>query len=300
MTSEFRQGSLDDLGAPLVDTTFVVVDLETTGGSPGTDTITEVGAVKVRGGNCLGTFQTLVNPGRAIPPTITVLTGITESMVTRAPRIESVLPSLLEFMGDAVIVGHNVRFDVGFLQAALERDGRPPLTAPTVDTVALARRLLRDEVPNCKLGTLADRLRLSHRPSHRALDDALATADLLHVLLERAGSLGVTGFDDLSSLPGGYDLIICAEVLEHLERPEDALDQIVRLRPARVLLTVPHEPWFMLSNLAMGKNITRFGNDLEHCNHFTVPSFKKLLSTRFNLTTVTTSYPWILATGKPL
>jgi DNA polymerase III subunit epsilon len=200
-TSEFRQGSLDDLGAPLVDTTFVVVDLETTGGSPGTDTITEVGAVKVRGGACLGTFQTLVNPGRAIPPAITVLTGITESMVARAPRIESVLPALVEFMGDAVIVGHNVRFDVGFLQAALERAERPPLTAPTVDTVALARRLLRDEVPNCKLGTLADRLRLSHRPSHRALDDALATADLLHVLLERAGSLGVTGFDDLSSLP---------------------------------------------------------------------------------------------------
>ena len=151
----WEQRSFDDLGAPLVDTTFVVVDLETTGGSPTADSITEVGAVKVRGGECLGTFQTMVNPGRAIPPTITVLTGITESMVVRAPRIETVLPSLLEFMGDAVIVGHNVRFDVGFLQAALERAQRPPLTAPTVDTAALARRLVRDEVPNCKLGTLA-------------------------------------------------------------------------------------------------------------------------------------------------
>jgi 2-polyprenyl-3-methyl-5-hydroxy-6-metoxy-1,4-benzoquinol methylase len=104
---------------------------------------------------------------------------------------------------------------------------------------------------------------------------------------------------DLSALPGGYDLIICAEVLEHLERPTDALDQIVRLRPERVLLTVPHEPWFMLSNLAMGKNVRRFGNDIEHCNHFTVPSFRKLLASRFDLTTVTTSYPWILASGKP-
>lgn len=104
---------------------------------------------------------------------------------------------------------------------------------------------------------------------------------------------------DLSSLPGGYDLIICAEVLEHLERPQDALDQIVALKPERVLLTVPHEPWFMLSNLAMGKNVRRFGNDVEHCNHFTVPSFRKLLSSRFELTTVTTSYPWILATGTP-
>ena len=104
---------------------------------------------------------------------------------------------------------------------------------------------------------------------------------------------------DLSALPGGYDLVMCCEVLEHLERPEDALDQIVRLNPKRVVLTVPHEPWFMLSNLAMGKNITRLGNDIEHCNHFTVPKFKQLLSTRFDLTTVTTSYPWILATGKP-
>jgi 2-polyprenyl-3-methyl-5-hydroxy-6-metoxy-1,4-benzoquinol methylase len=104
---------------------------------------------------------------------------------------------------------------------------------------------------------------------------------------------------DLSVLPGGYDLVICAEVLEHLEQPERALDQIVALRPARVILTVPHEPWFMLSNLAMGKNITRLGNDIEHCNHFTVGSFRRLLSTRFDLSQVTTSYPWILASGQP-
>jgi DNA polymerase-3 subunit epsilon len=90
---------------------------------------------------------------------------------------------------------------VGFLQAALERDDRPRLTNRTVDTVALARRLVRDEVPNCKLGTLAQRFRLDHTPSHRALDDALATGDLLHVLLERAGGLGVTGLDDLLALP---------------------------------------------------------------------------------------------------
>ncbi|MCD9622429.1 DEDD exonuclease domain-containing protein [Rhabdothermincola salaria] len=195
------QLSLDDLGTPLRDVTFCVVDLETTGGSPTTCGITEIGAVKLRGGECLGTFQTLVNPGRAIPPTITVLTGITEAMVLPAPRIEDVLPSLLEFVGDAVIVGHNVRFDLSFLQAALEADDRPRLTNRSVDTVALARRLVREEVPNCKLGTLADRFRLPHRPSHRALDDALATGDLLHLLLERAGRLGVTGLDDLLTLP---------------------------------------------------------------------------------------------------
>jgi DNA polymerase-3 subunit epsilon len=130
-----------------------------------------------------------------------VLTGITQAMVYPAPRIEHVLPSLLEFIGDAVIVAHNARFDLGFIQAALERDDRPRLPNRTIDTVALARRLVRDEVPNCKLGTLAERLRLPHRPSHRALDDALTTGDLLHLLIERAGRLGVTGLDDLLTLP---------------------------------------------------------------------------------------------------
>jgi DNA polymerase-3 subunit epsilon len=195
------QRSFDDLGTPLFDVTFCVLDLETTGASATDCEITEIGAVKLRGGECLGTFHTLVNPGTPIPPLITYLTGITEAMVMPAPRINQVLPSLVEFIGDAVIVGHNIRFDMSFLQAALARTGRQQLTNRTVDTCALARRLVRDEVPNCQLGTLAERFRLDHRPTHRALDDALATADLLHLLLERTGTLGVTGLDDLLSLP---------------------------------------------------------------------------------------------------
>ncbi|MEM9467031.1 MAG: DEDD exonuclease domain-containing protein [Actinomycetota bacterium] len=197
-----RQRTLEDLGTPLHEVTFVVFDIETTGGKAEDGGITEIGAVKLRGGECLGTYQTLINPGRAIPPEITVLTGITEAMVYQAPRIETVLPSFLDFVGDdSVLVGHNVRYDLSFINAALERDGRPRLANRSVDTLPLARRLLRDEVPNCRLGTLADRLRLSHTPSHRALDDALATGDLLHVLLERAGAMGVTGLDDLLALP---------------------------------------------------------------------------------------------------
>ena len=195
------QRSFDDLGTPLIDVTFCVIDIETTGGSAADGGITELGAVKLRGGACLGTFQTMVNPGHCIPPAITVLTGITEAMVVPAPRIEQVLPTLLEFIGDAVIVGHNVRYDLGFIGVALERAEHPKLTNTTIDTYALAKRLVRDEVPNCKLGTLASRLRLDHQPSHRALDDALATGDLLHVLLERAAGLGVTGLDDLLLLP---------------------------------------------------------------------------------------------------
>ena len=195
------QRSFDDLGAPLAQVTFCVLDLETTGASPEACAITEVGAIKVRGGECLGTFQTLVNPGAAIPPGITMLTGITEAMVLPAPPIDEVLPALLEFVGGSVVVGHNVRFDLAFLHAAMRRSHRPRLANRWTDTCAIARRLVRDEVRDCRLLTLANHFRLPHRPCHRALDDALATADLLHALLERAGSLGVLGLDDLLELP---------------------------------------------------------------------------------------------------
>lgn len=194
------QRSFDELGTPLAEVTFCVIDLETTGGDRATDMITEVAAVKVRGGESLGTFQTLVNPGRAIPPNITVLTGLTDALVGPAPRIEAILPSLLEFLGDAVLVAHNARFDVGFIRAALDRAGRPTWNGTIVDTVPLARRLLRDEVPNCRLGTLARHLRLTQQPTHRALDDARATTELLHLLIERASGLGVLGLDDLVAL----------------------------------------------------------------------------------------------------
>ena len=195
------QRSFEDLGTPLADVTFCVLDVETTGTDRGLDMITEIGAVKVRGGECLGTLSTLVNPGRAIPPTITLLTGISESMIATAPRIESVLPTLQEFVGDAVVVGHNVGFDMAFINAALQRSGRSRLDNVVVDTLPLARRLVRDEVPDCRLGTLSARFRLDHQPSHRALADALATTDLLHLLLERSASLGVLGLDDLVALP---------------------------------------------------------------------------------------------------
>jgi DNA polymerase-3 subunit epsilon len=195
------QRSFDDLTTPLRDVTFCVLDLETTGGSPQADAITEIGAVKVRGGEVLGTFQTLIDPGLPVPEPIAVLTGITESMLVTAPSVHAVLPALSEFVGGAVLVGHNVRFDAAFLDAALAADGRPRLGIHRVDTAMLARRLLRDDMPNCKLGTLAEGLALDHRPCHRALDDALATVDLLHRLLEQAAGFGVSALDDLLALP---------------------------------------------------------------------------------------------------
>ena len=179
----------------------MVLDLETTGASPKDCSITEVGAVKYRGGECLGRFETLVNPGVPIPPFITVLTGITEAMLVPAPRIEEVLPPLLEFLGSAVVVGHNIRFDISFLDAALTDHGYARLSHRRVDTIGLARRLVHDEVPDLKLSTLARHLRVSVAPCHRAFADAAATAEVLHALLERAGTFGVLGLDDLLALP---------------------------------------------------------------------------------------------------
>jgi DNA polymerase-3 subunit epsilon len=190
-------GTIDPAALSLRDTTFVVLDLETTGGAPDGGGITEIGAVKVRGGEELGVLGTLVNPGEHIPPFITVLTGITQAMVTPAPRIEVVLPSLLEFLRGAVLVAHNAPYDVGFLKAACARHGYAWPAVRVLDTAALARRVLtRDEVPNRKLGTLAAYFRATVQPTHRALDDARATVDVLHGLFDRLGGHSVHTLGD--------------------------------------------------------------------------------------------------------
>src|SRR5262245_9765942 len=191
-----------DLTTPLHAVTFCVVDLETTGRSPAHYTLPPLEAPNFQDRESPWPFKTPVNPGSPIPPFITQLTGITEAMVMPAPAVREILPSLLEFVGGAVLVGHNVRFDLSFLDAALTSLDRERLGLPSVDTVALARRLLLDDVvADCRLGTLAARFGLPHRPTHRALDDVLATADLLHLLLEQAAPLGVPELDDLLALP---------------------------------------------------------------------------------------------------
>lgn len=194
------QGTLDELGTALSEVTFVVVDLETTGGSPIGAHITEVGAVKVRGGEVIGEFQTLVNPAEPIPAFISVLTGITDQMVADSPRIDSVLPAFLEFAGLSVLVAHNAPFDISFLKAAATLTGHdwPPFRV--VDTAHLARQLIsKDEAPNRKLGTLARLFGAETTPDHRALHDARATVDVLHGLLARVGSLGVVTLEELST-----------------------------------------------------------------------------------------------------
>lgn len=191
---------------PLRETTFVVVDLETTGGrttgTAGTspDAITEIGAVKVRGGTVLGEFATLVDPQCSIPPQIVQLTGITAALVRDAPTIDAVLPMFLEFAGRSVLVAHNAGFDIGFLRAAA-RQCDITWPRPTVlCTVRLARRVLsREEAPSVRLAELARLFAVSTQPTHRALDDARATVDVLHALIERVGNQGVQTYGDLRS-----------------------------------------------------------------------------------------------------
>jgi DNA polymerase III subunit epsilon len=205
-----EQLSLPDLdGAAemsLRETTFVVVDLETTGGrmtaNEGTaaDAITEIGAVKVRGGVVLGEFATLVDPQRSIPPQIVQLTGITTAMVCDAPTIAAVLPMFFEFARGAVLVAHNARFDIGFLRAAADRCGIGWRRPQVLCTVQLARRVLtREEAPSVRLAALARLFAVASEPTHRALDDARATVDVLHALIERVGNQGVHTYADLRS-----------------------------------------------------------------------------------------------------
>ena len=196
------KGATDTLttSIPLHDVEFCIIDLETTGGSHEYHSITEIGAVKYRGGIEIDRFTTLVNPGCAIPPFITVLTGITNTMVATAPPIEDTLQPLLNFIGTSVVVAHNARFDIGFINAALLMHDYEPLPNRVLDTVGLARRIVGAEVKNCKLSTLASSFNFPHQPSHRAINDVLATGDLLHLLIERAAGFGIFDLDEFAAM----------------------------------------------------------------------------------------------------
>ena len=154
---------------------YTVVDIETTGLSPRYSSIIELGAVKVRGGKAVDEVSLLVDPGFSIPPYITALTGITDDMVWTAPPIGDVLPYFLDFVGEDVIVGHNVNFDVNFIYDKSVALGLGPLKNDFVDTMRISRRLY----PQYKHHTLADlieRLGVERDTAHRALADCIATA----------------------------------------------------------------------------------------------------------------------------
>ena len=202
ISEEAWQPGLLDFGRSLSDSVFVVLDLETSGGSARLGAgITEIGAVKIRRGEIIGEFESLVNPGSAIPDYISDLTGITDAMIQDSPSIASVLPSFFEFIGPPtqnILVAHNAPFDISFLKAAAAEHSYEWPRYTVFDTVRLARSVLtKDDVIDCKLSTLSEYFRTATTPNHRALDDARATVEVLHGVFERFGSLGIHTVEDV-------------------------------------------------------------------------------------------------------
>jgi DNA polymerase-3 subunit epsilon len=186
---------------PLEAARFVVVDLETTGLRPARAGICEIGAVRIEALLPAGTFQTLVDPGVALPPVVSGLTGIHDRDLRGAPRAPAAVTRFLAFAGaDAVLVAHNARFDLAFLDREVELISGRRLAAPVVDTVGLARRLLAGRIPRVGLASLAQFFGTSVRPCHRALPDAQATAEILVSLIGLAQERGARTVADLVDL----------------------------------------------------------------------------------------------------
>ena len=182
------------------DAELVVFDLETTGLSATRDRMCEIGAVRVRQLAIDATFETLVDPGIVLPASISALTGITAAELRRAPRAEHAVRRFLAFAGEAPLVAHNARFDVGFLDRAVERLTGQRVAAAVVDTVWLARRLLHRRSERFSLQQLSHFFGTASQPCHRALPDALATAEILIALLGLAQERGARTIGDVVEL----------------------------------------------------------------------------------------------------
>ena len=228
---------------PLESATYVVFDLETTGLSPGSSAICEIGAVRVRGLELEERFETLVNPRRPLPAPIAALTGIDPRALRGAPPVELAVRRFLEFAGDAVLVAHNARFDMGFLDREVERLTGRRVAAPVVDTVWLARRLLEGRLQRVGLASLAYFFGTSTRPCHRALADAEATAEILLALIglaQERGASTVAQLVDLSAprarrLAGKRALVAGAPPHPGVYLFRDRNDQVLYVGRARDL-----------------------------------------------------------------
>src|SRR5437879_2707736 len=195
-------GLADPPGAALAleDATFVVVDLETTGLRPGSSRICEIGAVRVRAFELAEEFELLVDPGVPLAAAISALTGLHDAELRGQPHPAIAVRRFLEFAGDAVLVAHNARFDLAFIDRETERLTGGRLAGPVVDTVGLARRLLEGRTRRAGLQSLAQFFGTAARPCHRALPDAQATAEILLQLIGLAQERGARTVADLVDL----------------------------------------------------------------------------------------------------
>lgn len=186
----------------LKTTTYIVFDIETTGLSVTQNKIIEIAAVKMIEGKEVDRYATFVNPHVRIPYNIQQLTNINDDMVKDAPELEPVLDQFIDFAGDAILVAHNARFDVGFVNAKLKELGRPPMDNPVLDTLELARMLF-PTMKNHRLNTLATKYKVSLENHHRAIDDTLALGEILNGLIEDAAKIeGIKTLDRLNDKVG--------------------------------------------------------------------------------------------------
>ena len=192
------EGTLDQLPSLLLDE-FVAIDVETTGLKPRQQRIIEVALIRFKGGEETERFESLLNPDRGIPAYIANLTSITNSHVEDAPRFHEIADRVIEFIGDALLVGHNVAFDIGFLNAELSRADRSELINERIDTMGMSMKLLSGlRKPN--LDRVAAQVGLSPRKIHRAGGDAALTAEVAIRLVEEAVRQGITSIDQLKSV----------------------------------------------------------------------------------------------------
>ncbi|MFE6073267.1 PolC-type DNA polymerase III [Paenibacillus sp. NPDC057886] len=186
----------------LKSATYIVFDIETTGLSVTQNKIIEIAAVKVEDGKEIDRFATFVNPHERIPYNIQQLTNINDEMVKDAPELEPVIRDFVNFAGDGVLVAHNARFDMGFIQASLKLLAMPELQNPVLDTLELAR-LLYPKMKNHRLNTLADKYKVALESHHRAIDDTIALAGILNGLVNDAAQMkGLTMLDRLNDYVG--------------------------------------------------------------------------------------------------
>ena len=184
-----------------IDTTYCILDLETTGLSFRTEKITEVGIMKVKDGKVIDEFSCFVNPEKPIPQKVVEVTNITDDMVKDAETIDKVFPKILEFVGDSVLVAHNADFDIGFLKYNAKQLGYE-LNNTYMDTLKLAKSLFPD-FKKYKLGIIAEKLGIVVEVAHRALDDVDTTVKVLNVMLSMLKEKGAKTIDDIETLETG-------------------------------------------------------------------------------------------------
>ena len=178
-----------------IDTTYCVLDLETTGFSPKTEKITEVGIMKIKDGKVIDEFSTFVNPEKPIPPKVVEVTNITDDMVQDAETIDKIFPKILEFIDGSVLVAHNASFDMGFLKYNAKQLGYE-FDYTYVDTLALSRKIFPD-LKKYKLGKIAEYLKIKVEVAHRALDDVDTTVKVYNEMMKILKERGATSVKDI-------------------------------------------------------------------------------------------------------